>query len=116
MSYDGDGRRNRRQTPSQTRRYVYDFDKVLQDTDDAGVTQKQYASTEEQYGNLLSAYGGGKATYYAYDGLHSSGALLAPDGSISDRNLYRVFGSETCPQLRIAPRSRMAILFAQGSP
>src|SRR6516225_6615140 len=95
MSYDGDGRRNRRQTPTQTRRYVYDFDKVLQDTDDTGVTQKQYASTEEQYGNLLSAYGGGQATYYAYDGLGSTDALLNPDGTSPDRYAYRAFGLES---------------------
>ena len=33
MNYDGDSR----QTPTQTRRYVYDFHKVLQDTDDANL-------------------------------------------------------------------------------
>ena len=31
FSYDGDGRRLLRQDPSQTRRFIYDFDKVLQD-------------------------------------------------------------------------------------
>lgn len=94
LSYDGDGRRMRRQTPTETRRFVYDFEKVLQDTDDNGVMQKQYASTEEVYGDLLSAYGGSETSYYAYDGLGSTDALLAPDGSTPDRWLYPAFGLE----------------------
>jgi RHS repeat-associated protein len=94
-AYDGDGRRTRRQTPTEARRYVYDFEKVLQDTDDAGLTQRQYASTEEQYGELLSAYGGGQARYFAPDGLGSTDALLAPDGSVPDRWAYRAFGLES---------------------
>ena len=59
LAYDGDGRRTRRQTPTQVRRFIYDFEKVLQESDDTGLTQKQYASTEEQYGDLISAYGSG---------------------------------------------------------
>ncbi len=92
MLYDGDGKRLERQTPSQSRLFVYDFDKVLQEADGSGATQKQYASTEEQYGDLLSAYGGGQASYYAFDGLGSADALLAPDGTATDRYAYRAFG------------------------
>jgi YD repeat-containing protein len=94
-AYDGDGRRTRRQAPGQTRRFVYDFEKVLQDTDDSGLTQRQYASSEEEYGELLSAYGGGQARYFAPDGLGSTDALLAPDGSVPDRWAYRAFGLES---------------------
>jgi YD repeat-containing protein len=50
-AYDGDGKRMRREAPAETRRFVYDFDKVLQDTDDTGLTQEQFASTEQQYGS-----------------------------------------------------------------
>ncbi len=98
LAYDGDGRRRSRQTPSATRLFVYDFEKVLQETDDTGLTQKQYASTEEQYGDLLSAYGDGQANYYAFDGLGSTDALLAPDGTASDKWAYRAFGLETQTQ------------------
>jgi hypothetical protein len=98
LAYDGDGRRTRKQTPTQTRRFVYDYEKVLQDTNDAGLTQKQYLNTEEQYGDLLSAYGGGAARYYALDGLGSTDALLAPDGSSPDRYAYRAFGLATHTQ------------------
>jgi RHS repeat-associated protein len=91
-SYDGVGRRLRRQDPAATTQFVYDFDKVLQDADGSGDTQRQYASTEGQYGELLSAYGGGEARYYGPDGLGSTDALLAGDGSAPDRYAYRAFG------------------------
>ena len=95
LTYDGDNRRVRRETPTQTRRFVFDFEKVLQDTDDSGLTEKQYASTEEVYGDLLSAYDGGAPRYFAYDGLGSTDALLAPDGSVPDQWVYRAFGLES---------------------
>ena len=95
LSYDGDNRRVRRETPTQTRRFVFDFEKVLQDTDDSGLTEKQYASTEEVYGDLLSAYDGNAPRYFAYDGLGSTDALLAPDGSVPDQWAYRAFGLES---------------------
>ena len=98
LSYDGDNRRVRRETPTQTRRFVYDFEKVLQDTDDTGLTQKQYASTEEVYGDLLSAYDGNAPRYFAHDGLGSTDALLAPDGSVPDQWAYRAFGLESHTQ------------------
>ena len=92
LTYDGDGKRLGRQTPTQTRQFVYDLDKILQETDGFGTTTEQYASTEQQYGDLLSAYGGGQARYFAGDALGSTDALLATDGSASDRYAYRAFG------------------------
>jgi RHS repeat-associated protein len=95
LSYDGDGRRMKKQTASTTRQFVYDFEKVLQETDGGGATQQQYASTEEQYGELLSSWGGGQARYYGFDGLGSTDALLALDGTTPDRYAYRAFGQAT---------------------
>jgi RHS repeat-associated protein len=95
LSYDGDGRRMKKQTASATRQFVYDFEKVLQETDGGGTTQQQYAGTEEQYGELLSSWGGGQARYYGFDGLGSTDALLALDGTTPDRYAYRAFGQAT---------------------
>ena len=54
---------------------------MLQEADGSGVTQNQYTSTEEQYGDLVSAYGGGQGAYYAFDALGSADALLDDSGS-----------------------------------
>ena len=94
MAYDGDGRRNRKQTTTQTRLFVYDFKKVLQDTDDAGVTQKQYLNTEDQYGNLVGApTAAPPASSLRRPRLRRH--ILAPDGGAPDRYAYRAFGLET---------------------
>ena len=86
LAYDAQSRRLGKQTPTQNTRYVYDFEKVLQETDGSGVTQNQYTSTEEQYGDLVSAYGGGQGSYYAFDAL---GQRRRPAGRqrIADRPL-----------------------------
>ena len=92
FAYDDAGRRLAKQTPVLTKRYVYDFEKVLQETDGFGVTQNQYTSTEEQYGDLVSAYGGGQGAYYAFDAVGSTDALLDDTGSVTDRYANRAFG------------------------
>jgi RHS repeat-associated protein len=92
FTYDADSRRLGKQTLALTKRYIYDFEKVLQETDGFGVTQNQYTSTEEQYGDLVSAYGGGQGVYYAFDAVGSADALLDDTGSTTDRYAYRAFG------------------------
>ena len=95
FAYDAHSRRLGKQTPTQNTRYVYDFEKVLQEADGSGVTQKQYLNTEEQYGDLVSAYGGGQGSYYAFDALGSADALLDDSGSPTVRYAYRAFGLAT---------------------
>ena len=56
------------------------------------MTQNQYTSTEEQYGDLVSAYGGGQGAYYAFDAVGSTDALLDDTGSVTDRYANRAFG------------------------
>src|SRR5262249_53059688 len=51
--------------------------------------------TEEQYGNLVSAFSGGQSTYYEYDGLGSTDALVNDAQAATDRYRYRAFGLET---------------------
>ncbi len=71
---DGDGRRVLKQTPSDTTRFVWDLDRVLQETDGSGTTEEQYLTTDDQFGNLVSAYGGGATAYYQPDALGSTEA------------------------------------------
>jgi len=40
-------------------------------------TNREYTSTTEQYGNLLSAYASNQSSYYEFDGLGSTDALLS---------------------------------------
>jgi YD repeat-containing protein len=95
LTYNADGHRVAKTTASQVRKFIYDFEKVLQETDRTNTTTKEYTSTEEEYGNLLSAYAGGQSTHYEYDGLGSTDALVNDMQTATDRYRYRAFGLAT---------------------
>jgi RHS repeat-associated protein len=95
LTYTADGHRVAKTTATQVRKFIYDFGKVLQETDGTNSTTKEYTSTEEQYGNLVSAFSGGQSTYYEYDGLGSTDALVNDAQAATDRYRYRAFGLET---------------------
>jgi YD repeat-containing protein len=95
LTYTADGHRVAKTTATQARKFIYDFEKVLQETDGSNTTTKEYTSTEEQYGNLVSAFSGGQSTYYEYDGLGSTDALVNDAQAATDRYRYRAFGLET---------------------
>ncbi len=95
LTFDGDGRRLKKQGPSQTTRFIFDFEKVLQEADGAGTVEKEFVSTEEQYGDLVSAYGGGGTSHFGHEAPGSTDALLAPDGSVQALYSYRAFGLST---------------------
>ncbi|MBY0230912.1 MAG: hypothetical protein K2W96_16625, partial [Gemmataceae bacterium] len=94
MTYDTEGRRLRKDAPTgSSTRFLFDHDKVLQEDDGSGGGTKGYISTEGEYGDLLSAWGGvSGAQHYAFDASGSAEALLAPDGSVADKWSYRAFG------------------------
>src|SRR2546426_12055872 len=98
LSYNGEGRRVQKLVGTQTRKFIYDYEKVLQETDGTNSTQKEYTSTTEQYGDLISAFGGGQTTYYEYDALGSADALVDDTQTANDRYPYRAFGLATHTQ------------------
>jgi RHS repeat-associated protein len=97
MLYNGDNKRVQKKTSGQTRKFLYDVDKVLEEYDATGAVSKEYTSTTEQYGELLSAYSGGNTSYYEPDALGSTDALLNDAGTVSDRYAYRAFGLSLLP-------------------
>lgn len=93
FGYDGAGRRVEKQAAGDATQYVWDFEKVLQEADaSSGATENQYLTTDRQYGDLVSGYGGGQTRYYELDALGSAEALLDDSASVTDRYSYRAFG------------------------
>lgn len=95
FAYDGGGRRVQKQSPTDTVRFVWDYEKVLQEADGTGATEQQYLSTDRQYGDLVSGFGGGSTRYHDFDALGSTELLLDDTGSVADRYAYRAFGLAT---------------------
>ncbi len=73
----------------------YDFENVLQETDGNLFTAKEYTSTAEQYGELVSSYEAGQSLYFECDALGSTDALLTDNEFAQDRYTYRAFGLAT---------------------
>ena len=92
FAYDGTGRRVLKESPSNSVRFVWDYEKVLQEADGSGTTDQQYLATDQQFGDLVSAYGKGSSKYYGFDALGSTELLLDGTGSVADRYAYRAYG------------------------
>jgi RHS repeat-associated protein len=91
---NADGLRVGKETPSESRKFIYDFRKLLQETDGADDPQRWYTFTTEEYGDLISQYDGADTLYHQYDGLGSTDALLDEWETATDRYAYRAFGLE----------------------
>lgn len=76
-------------------KYIYDGDRVLQETDEAGVTQKEYTWNPRGHGDLLSEFDGTSTKYFEPDGLGSTDALVDQSQTVTDRWRYRAFGEAT---------------------
>jgi hypothetical protein len=91
---NADGLRVGKETPSESRKFIYDFRKLLQETDGADDPQRWYTFTTEEYGDLISQYDGADTLFHQYDGLGSTDALLDEWETATDRYAHRAFGLE----------------------
>jgi RHS repeat-associated protein len=91
---NADGLRVGKETPSESRKFIYDFRKLLQETDGADDPQRWYTFTTEEYGDLVRQYDGSDTLYHQCDGLGSTDALLDEWETATDRYAHRAFGLE----------------------
>ena len=92
LTYNANGRRVRKETPSEVKNFIYDFQRLLQETDDAGDVEHQYTSTNEEYGDLVSEYDGLETAYHQHDAIGTTDALLDDNETATDRYQHRAFG------------------------
>jgi hypothetical protein len=99
LTYNGDQQRVEKDTASLTRKYVFDGQNILLETDGTNLTQAVYTLEPLDYGNLLSQRQNQSGTWvpinYSFDGLGSTDSLT--DGSQVMRevppNTWRLFGN-----------------------
>jgi len=92
FTYDADGKRVGKATASETKKFIYDFENLLQETDASDTTQQEYTTTVEEYGDLVSEYDGTSTSYHHYDALGSTDALTDPAQTSTDTWTYKAFG------------------------
>ena len=89
------------------RAYLYDGENVVRESDGDADPVRDFTSTDEQYGALLSEYdpGGGETLYHDYDGLGSTSELFTDSGLVSDRYQYRAFGLQSHTSILAGPEA-----------
>jgi len=105
--YDGLGRRVEKQSSTDgTKKFVYDEQRLLQETDGDDDLTFQYESTLDEYGELLDQYDAtgsptGDTGYYAFDAQANTAALLDPNQTSTNEYVFTAFGeikSQSGPQ------------------
>ena len=65
FTYNADGQRVAREDASATKKFIYDFKKVLQETDGNDATDALYTqSLDSAYGDLVSQFRDSASSYY----------------------------------------------------
>jgi RHS repeat-associated protein len=97
FTYNADGQRVRKETPTETKKYLFDFRKLLAETDDVDNPLVEFTQTLDEYGDLISEFddSGATTSYHAYDAQWSTEALLDSADNVTDRYQYTAFGLQT---------------------
>ncbi|HUT14425.1 MAG TPA: hypothetical protein VMY42_28325 [Thermoguttaceae bacterium] len=94
FSYNAAGKRVGKTVGEQGKRFLYDFNRLLQESDaDTGETEMLYTSTTDEYGDLISEYGEAGSKYHHYDASGSTDALQDPEGT-GDGDTNRLWSFE----------------------
>jgi RHS repeat-associated protein len=77
-------------------RFLYDFEKLLAESDADNDINRLYTSTTDEYGDLVSQWGEGEGSlYHQYDGQWSTEALIDDSQAVAARYAHRAFGLQT---------------------
>ncbi len=93
MTYDGDGKRVRKDDSSGTAKHIWDGANILEETDQNDSTIVIYTEEPALYGNVISQVRGSTSSFYSFDGLGSTDRLSDISGlTITDSYIYNAFG------------------------
>jgi RHS repeat-associated protein len=95
ITLDGDGKRRTMEDSSGFRRFVWDKENILAETDSGGSTTAAYTMTPEQYGSLVSQRRSGASSFHHFDALGSTGKLTDNNAAVEVEYMYRAFGEQT---------------------
>ncbi|MFO1007743.1 MAG: RHS repeat-associated core domain-containing protein [Planctomycetaceae bacterium] len=93
MAYDADGLRVWKETPSETKLFVWDDQNYLAETDDSGVTEVAYTTEPSTYGSTISHQSGGATTTYHFDALAAARVLTNASETVLESYNYTAFGT-----------------------
>ncbi|MGD9712405.1 MAG: RHS repeat domain-containing protein [Thermomicrobiales bacterium] len=92
MAYDPDGLRVKLDESTGTKKFVWDDQNYLAETDASNVTQVLYTNEPAQYGNLISQRRASTTHWFHFDAIGSTRQLTTVVQAVSDTYLYDAWG------------------------
>ena len=92
LAYDAGGLRRTRQDASTTRKYVWDFQNQLVETDGDGTTVAQYTGSLDTYGPIVSQRRSTTSRFYHPSVLGTIETLSGADASVTDTHILDAWG------------------------
>ncbi len=92
MSYEPDGLRVKLEEPSETKKFVWDDQNYLSETDAANDTQVVYTNEPARYGNLVSQRRGSTTNWFHFDAIGSTRELTNASAVVTDTRLFDAWG------------------------
>jgi len=92
MSYEPDGLRVKLEDSTGTKKFIWDDQNYLAETDENNDTQAVYTNEPAYYGNLISQRRESNTSYYHYEALGSTRELTDATEAITDTYLYDAWG------------------------
>jgi RHS repeat-associated protein len=77
-----------------TTKYIFDGNNVLQETDDAGTVEADYTYVPGQYGRVISQHRDTESSFYHFDGIKNVRKLTDDSEVVSDEYTFDAFGNE----------------------
>ena len=93
MSYEPEGLRVKLEESTGTKKFVWDDQNYLAETDGTDDTQVVYTNEPRYYGNLISQRRGSTTSWYHFDALGSTRQLTDATQGITDQRIYDAWGS-----------------------
>ncbi|MCJ7750210.1 MAG: hypothetical protein MUQ65_03805, partial [Armatimonadetes bacterium] len=91
ITYDGDGKRRQYEDSAGLRKFIWDGQNILLQTDSGGTTNRDYTCNPQLYGELISQ----SNLFHHYDALGSTMQLTDETQGAVVSYLYRAFGEQT---------------------
>ena len=93
MAYEPDGLRVKLEESTGTKKFVWDEQNYLAETDENDDTQVVYTNEPRLYGNLVSQRRGSNSHWYHFDAIGSTRELSDASQIITDTRLYDAWGN-----------------------
>ena len=94
LSYNADDQRIEKEAAAGTTKYIFDFKKLLQETDGMDDTTALYTGTlKDEFGDLVSQFREDASGFYQYDATGSASELTDASAAVKNLYVFEAFGT-----------------------